>query len=619
MRPHPLLQLFLSFLSATALRRSARGKTSQSAARNAGPISELKAKGISFSPKASGCKIEQSDPLPRMSFTLTVEGSALDTEFDDFENKTSFNFYKSTNMATWGGDEDDDFFHTVFLKDGDWERFYDLKLLPLAHLTWEKLEKIRKLITPRRKNKVTTETQCLGLVEVISAHPPSEYYTPQKTTGWVSKFYADNRARIEEELESLERGRQDTSERGAESGQQSGVAEEGSAFYLTAEEESKRIAELKAQGISFYPDISGCKIEQSSPLRSMNFTVYVNERALDTTFEDYERGDTFYFSQSANMILWGVDGDDDDDDNEDNAYRGVYLGQKDWKSMEELKWLPLTHLSEGIRAMLLSSTPKRGRKLSTVSQCLRVVEAIMSNPSPEYQTDRETTDWLYDFYDDKREEMKEKLAELEELQENDEARQEETSDEEKEDLVESLEEVASGNGRKAPPADNEPINFYPDVSGCMMTGKRIRLSLTADRETGAVMETEVWDEHKQKTYYLSKKTNRINCGIGGILNFGVPLEDKDWRTLEQSGLLPFSHLSEDTLRTLRENTPPQANTYDTKSQCLDIVEVILADPPSPYGAHGGALFWIADYHRDNKDDMWRAFVRMSSARRKMLS
>ncbi|KAF4737026.1 hypothetical protein FOZ63_024772 [Perkinsus olseni] len=256
MRPRPLLQLFLSFLSATALRRSARGMTSQSAARKAGRISELKAKGISFSPKASGCKIEQSDPLPRMSFTLTVEGSALDTEFEDFENKTTYNFYKSANMDTWGGDEDDDFFHTVFLKEEDWERFYDLKLLPLYHLTWQTLEKIRKMITPRRRNKVTTETQCLGLVEVISAHPPSKYYTPKKTTGWVSKFYADNKARIEEELEILERGRQDTSERGAESGQQSGVAEEGSTFYLTAEEQSKRIAELKAQGVQQYAEVA---------------------------------------------------------------------------------------------------------------------------------------------------------------------------------------------------------------------------------------------------------------------------------------------------------------------------------------------------------------------------
>ncbi|KAF4716490.1 hypothetical protein FOZ62_016360 [Perkinsus olseni] len=429
MRPYPLLQLFLSFLSATALGRSARGKTSQSAARKAGRISELKAKGISFSPKASGCEIKQSDPLPRMSFTLTVEGSALDTEFEDFENKTTYNFYKSANMVTWvGGDEDDDFLHTVFLQDEDWERLYDLKLLPLYHLTKAVLENIRKMITPRRKNKVTTEAQCLDLVEVISAHPPSQYYTRQKNTGWVSKFYAENRLRIEEELESLKRGKQDTSERGAEYvrlEQQSGVAEEGSTFYLTAEEESRRIAELKAQGISFYPEISGCKIEQSPPLHKMNFTVYVNERALDTTFEDIEQGDIFYFSQSSNMVLWGIGGDD---------YRGVYLKKEDWQTMEKLKWLPLTHLSHGIQEILLNSASKRGKKSSTTSQCLRVVDAVMTNPLPEYKTgDRESTEWIYDFYSDKRRKMLEKLAELEELQGKKKTVEEETSDEEEED------------------------------------------------------------------------------------------------------------------------------------------------------------------------------------------
>ncbi|KAF4731960.1 hypothetical protein FOZ63_025591 [Perkinsus olseni] len=77
----PLLFLF-SATEVAALRSSAQAPMEPDEALR---ISELKDKGISIEPRFLGCRIVQSDPLPRMTFTISVHGDIIDTEFEDIE------------------------------------------------------------------------------------------------------------------------------------------------------------------------------------------------------------------------------------------------------------------------------------------------------------------------------------------------------------------------------------------------------------------------------------------------------------------------------------------------------------------------------------------------------
>ncbi|KAF4647829.1 hypothetical protein FOZ61_003628, partial [Perkinsus olseni] len=126
-------------------------------------ISALKARGISIYPRFLGCRIAQSDPLPKMNFTISIYGDVFDTQFEDIERDARCFFWKSFDTVVWG---DKDSTHRAGdMEETDWADLEHLGLLPLAHLSREDQETIQNSTfkqdknTPKILKKLNTESQ----------------------------------------------------------------------------------------------------------------------------------------------------------------------------------------------------------------------------------------------------------------------------------------------------------------------------------------------------------------------------------------------------------------------------------------------------------------------------
>ncbi|KAF4702970.1 hypothetical protein FOZ63_023258, partial [Perkinsus olseni] len=74
-----------------------------------------------------------------------------------------------------------------------------------------------------------------------------------------------------------------------------------------------------------------------------------------------------------------------------------------------------------------------------------------------------------------------------------------------------------------------------------------------------------------------------------------PVKKADWKELKNSYLLPFGDLPRAALRD--KNTPKRLRQLNTESQCLRILETIMAHPP--LGHDRGSTQWIYNFYRDN--------------------
>ncbi|KAF4712811.1 hypothetical protein FOZ63_020273, partial [Perkinsus olseni] len=92
--------------------------------------------------------------------------------------------------------------------------------------------------------------------------------------------------------------------------------------------------------------------------------------------------------------------------------QGVAVGKEDWKRFEDLKLLPMSHLSEESREILRRNTPLQWIKYPSKVQCLNMVKAIMADPPPQYNAEQKTTNWIFEFYKDNEDRMEQEVANL---------------------------------------------------------------------------------------------------------------------------------------------------------------------------------------------------------------
>ncbi|KAF4723782.1 hypothetical protein FOZ62_032005, partial [Perkinsus olseni] len=312
--------------------------------------------------------------------------------------------------------------------------------------------------TPKRLRQLNTESQCLRIVETIMAHPPLGHDGDRGSTQWIYNFYRDNGRRIKRKIRILQNPRlagqlfdedeeyktdsciecgfstapaaeparsQSPPRSGDSQARPPSTSSQASTQPLSYHQpasssasssevgESTRISALKARGISFYPRFLGCRIAQSDPLPKMNFTIAIYGDVFDTEFEDIERDARCFFWKSFDTVVWG---------DKDSTHRAGDMEETDWGELEQLRLLPLAHLSREDQETIQNSTfkqdkntPKILKKLNTESQCLRIVETLMANPPLRYEGERGSTNWLFKFYTDNGVAIKEKVQTLEEL------------------------------------------------------------------------------------------------------------------------------------------------------------------------------------------------------------
>ncbi|KAF4729321.1 hypothetical protein FOZ63_001840, partial [Perkinsus olseni] len=385
-------------------------------------LSELKAKGISVEPRFLGCRIVQSDPLPRMTFTISVHGDVIDTQFEDIERNAKCYVFESFNAIVWS--DVDGTYRAEPVKKANWKELKNSYLLPFGDLPRAALRVFQQNTpkqdknTPKRLRQLNTESQCLRILETIMAHPPLGYDADRGSTQWIYNFYRDNGRRIKRKVRILQNPRlagqlfdEDEEYKTDSCSEYHQPASSSASSSVVGE--STRISALKARGISIHPRFLGCRIAQSDPLPKMNFTISIYGDVFDTEFEDIERDARCFFWKSFDTVVWG---------DKDSTHRAGDMEETDWAELEQLGLLPLAHLSREDHETIQNSTfkqdkntPKRLKKLNTESQCLRIVETLMANPPPRYEGDRGSTNWLFKFYTDNGVPIKEKVQTLEEV------------------------------------------------------------------------------------------------------------------------------------------------------------------------------------------------------------
>lgn len=103
-------------------------------------------------------------------------------------------------------------------------------------------------------------------------------------------------------------------------------------------------------------------------------------------------------------------------DDFDGIQHLVVLKKEDWQRFRS-ELLPLAHLSqdtlEKIQQLL---TPKRRKKPIERSQCLRLIEVIMSHAPLQYKHSEEaSTEWIYNFYAAHGQRIRKELTEIERI------------------------------------------------------------------------------------------------------------------------------------------------------------------------------------------------------------